>query len=72
MGQTALSAAPNRRRSETPIPQCQAQEARRSARRLLHLAVWRVGGVSDFANSEPRRGPFGLLGVLGPRPPRAA
>eukprot|EP00969_Alexandrium_andersonii_P107133 4725279-Alexandrium_andersonii.AAC.1 len=24
-----------------------------------------------FADSEPLRGPFGQLGVLGPRPPRA-
>eukprot|EP00969_Alexandrium_andersonii_P373018 15483034-Alexandrium_andersonii.AAC.1 len=37
-GQAAL-AAPNRRKSETPSPQIQAQEAPCEARRLVHLAV---------------------------------
>eukprot|EP00969_Alexandrium_andersonii_P317898 14042658-Alexandrium_andersonii.AAC.1 len=31
----------------------------------------RGGGSPTFADSEPRRGPFGPLGVLGPRPRRA-
>eukprot|EP00969_Alexandrium_andersonii_P091899 4056744-Alexandrium_andersonii.AAC.2 len=57
-GRTALSAAPNRRMPETPIPQVQAQEAPRFARRLLRLAV-RQGGWPTFADSEPRGGPFG-------------
>eukprot|EP00969_Alexandrium_andersonii_P190760 8426989-Alexandrium_andersonii.AAC.1 len=38
-GQTALPAARKRRKSETPIPQVQTQEAPRFARRLLRLAV---------------------------------
>eukprot|EP00969_Alexandrium_andersonii_P305404 13499783-Alexandrium_andersonii.AAC.1 len=56
-GQAAFSAAPNRRKSATPasLPHCQAQEAPRPA----------------FADSEPRRGSLGTLGVLGPQPPRA-
>eukprot|EP00969_Alexandrium_andersonii_P231896 10240587-Alexandrium_andersonii.AAC.1 len=28
-------------------------------------------GSATFADSEPRRGPFGPLSVLGPWPPRA-
>eukprot|EP00969_Alexandrium_andersonii_P078161 3446946-Alexandrium_andersonii.AAC.1 len=43
-GQPALSAAPNRRTSETPIPQLHAQEAPRFVRGLLRLAV-QQGGV---------------------------
>eukprot|EP00969_Alexandrium_andersonii_P005209 226876-Alexandrium_andersonii.AAC.1 len=62
MGQTALSAAPSRRKSETPIPQVQAQEAPREARCLLRLAFHRFGAT------ERAGWP---LGVLGPRPPRA-
>eukprot|EP00969_Alexandrium_andersonii_P354789 15442983-Alexandrium_andersonii.AAC.1 len=45
-GQTALSAAPNRRTSEIPLPDCQAQEALRFARRLLRVDLRE--GVSDF------------------------
>eukprot|EP00969_Alexandrium_andersonii_P260249 11506420-Alexandrium_andersonii.AAC.1 len=44
MGQTAPSAAPNRRKSETPIPQVKMQEAPCEVRRLLRLAV-RQGSV---------------------------
>eukprot|EP00969_Alexandrium_andersonii_P356046 15445735-Alexandrium_andersonii.AAC.1 len=51
-GQTDLSAAPNRRKSETPIPQVQMQGVQREARRLLRLAV-RQGGSPTFADSEP-------------------
>eukprot|EP00969_Alexandrium_andersonii_P347189 15350293-Alexandrium_andersonii.AAC.1 len=48
MGQPALSAAPNQRRLETPIPQVQTQEAPREARRLLRLAM-RQGGLRLLA-----------------------
>eukprot|EP00969_Alexandrium_andersonii_P101981 4501690-Alexandrium_andersonii.AAC.1 len=74
-GQTACSEAPNRRKSETPIPQVQAQEAPREARRLLHLAVrpegFRLspirsrgeGRLAHWARWD--RGPLGL--DAGPR-----
>eukprot|EP00969_Alexandrium_andersonii_P183585 8112081-Alexandrium_andersonii.AAC.1 len=44
MGQTALSATPNRRKLETSILQVQTQEATRFARRLLRSAVRQGGG----------------------------
>eukprot|EP00969_Alexandrium_andersonii_P142968 6320942-Alexandrium_andersonii.AAC.1 len=63
MGKTTHSAAPNRRKSETTLPHCQAHEAPRFARCLLRV---------DLRNgSEPWRGPLCPLGVLGQPPPRA-
>eukprot|EP00969_Alexandrium_andersonii_P313777 13863087-Alexandrium_andersonii.AAC.1 len=58
MGQTAPSAAPNRRQSGTP-----------SAAPPVPGSTARVSPT--FAGSEPRRGTFGPLGALGPPPPRA-
>eukprot|EP00969_Alexandrium_andersonii_P103628 4572596-Alexandrium_andersonii.AAC.1 len=45
--------------------QIQALEAPREAWRLQRLAP-KPGGSPTFAVSEPRRGPFGQLGVPGP------
>eukprot|EP00969_Alexandrium_andersonii_P303787 13428838-Alexandrium_andersonii.AAC.1 len=42
--------------------------ARRAAPPLPGPVEW---GSPTFADSEPRRGAFGPLGALGPRPPRA-
>eukprot|EP00969_Alexandrium_andersonii_P247625 10941890-Alexandrium_andersonii.AAC.1 len=42
-GQTALSVASNRRKPETPLPHCQAQNAPRLARRRLHLDLRNEG-----------------------------
>eukprot|EP00969_Alexandrium_andersonii_P059906 2638719-Alexandrium_andersonii.AAC.1 len=55
---------------QPPLSHCQAQEAPREARRLLRLDLWN-GASPTFADSEPRIRPFGPLGVLGLRPPRA-
>eukprot|EP00969_Alexandrium_andersonii_P294804 13031067-Alexandrium_andersonii.AAC.1 len=59
MGKAALSAARNRRTSETVPPSSRGASC-----------VWTCWSPT-FADSEPRRGPFGPLGVLDPRPPRA-
>eukprot|EP00969_Alexandrium_andersonii_P374112 15485458-Alexandrium_andersonii.AAC.1 len=61
-----LSAAPNRRKSETPIPRPSASEARR----LLNLAV-RPGGLRLSPIRSRGEGRFGPSGALGPPPTRA-
>ena len=66
-GQTALSAAPNRRKSETPILQVQAQEAPRFAQHLLRLDL--PMGVSDlrrFGAAERAVWPVGRAGTAAP------
>eukprot|EP00969_Alexandrium_andersonii_P011542 502384-Alexandrium_andersonii.AAC.1 len=45
--------------------QIRAQEAPREAQRLRRPPL--EGGAQNFSDSEPRRGPFGPSGVLGPR-----
>eukprot|EP00969_Alexandrium_andersonii_P017581 769091-Alexandrium_andersonii.AAC.1 len=46
--------------------QVQTLEAPREARHLLRPPL--NSGTPMFTDSEPRRGPFGLLGNFGPRP----
>eukprot|EP00969_Alexandrium_andersonii_P055805 2459630-Alexandrium_andersonii.AAC.1 len=52
-------------------PTLTARRRRRLAKRSASC-VWTCGrGSPTFAESEPRRGPFGPLGVVRPRSPRA-
>eukprot|EP00969_Alexandrium_andersonii_P272563 12046081-Alexandrium_andersonii.AAC.1 len=64
MGQTALCAAPNRRNSETPLAPLPGAGgvALCTASLASGPAEW---GSPTFAESDPRRGPSGPLGVLG-------
>eukprot|EP00969_Alexandrium_andersonii_P067819 2991663-Alexandrium_andersonii.AAC.1 len=64
-GQSALSAAPNRRKSETSLLHVQVQEAPLFARRLLSLAmrqgVLRLWPSRSRCEGRSVRGPFGAL-----------
>eukprot|EP00969_Alexandrium_andersonii_P060893 2683703-Alexandrium_andersonii.AAC.1 len=53
---------------QAPEAPREARRPPREARRLRRLPL-KSGAPTTFADSEPRRGAFGLLGELGPRPP---
>eukprot|EP00969_Alexandrium_andersonii_P244625 10808986-Alexandrium_andersonii.AAC.1 len=63
--------APNRQKSETPPAALPG-----AGGAALRAAPPAFGATecglrhSTFSDSEPRRGPFGSLGALGPPPPR--
>eukprot|EP00969_Alexandrium_andersonii_P254209 11234980-Alexandrium_andersonii.AAC.1 len=50
---------------------CSAPNQRNSERFPFRKSSRSRGESPTFADLEPRRGPFGPSGVLGPRPPRA-
>eukprot|EP00969_Alexandrium_andersonii_P259677 11481493-Alexandrium_andersonii.AAC.1 len=65
-----LSVASNRWKPETPH-----STGRSAGGTQLRAAPpahdSKARGSPNFADSRPQKGPFGPLGVLGPRPPRA-
>ena len=58
-GETALSRASKRKKSEPPKPQLQPPEAPREARRLLQLTQ-HLGGSDFFPLGSPGKGRFAL------------
>eukprot|EP00969_Alexandrium_andersonii_P214893 9489801-Alexandrium_andersonii.AAC.1 len=68
MSQAALSVARNLQKSGAPTQRRSDRRRPCAKRGAFGARIWR-GGLRISADSEPRRGPFGPAGEMGPRAP---